>query len=111
LRRILPGSRQPSTGAKQTYNLNSGAVNFRLLGLDSLVRNFVFILMDSTNSRQQGDSDWPDPFTMLYETSQPVQRLKTSWRQMIAEQYRYKNAVETADGRDYGTYPLRTART
>jgi hypothetical protein len=101
-----PGVQTTQYWAKQTYNLNSGAVNFRLLGLDSLVRNFVFILYDSTPSRQQGDSDWPDPFTMLYETAQPVQRLKTIWRHMINEQYRYKNAVETGDGRDYGVYPL-----
>lgn len=101
-----PGVQTTQYWNKQTYNLNSGAVNFRLLGLDSLVRNFVFILMDASNSRQQGDSDWPDPFTMLYETAQPIQRLRTIWRQMIAEQYRYKNTVETADGRDYGVYPV-----
>lgn len=101
-----PGVQTTQFWSKQTYNINAGAFNIRLQGIDSLVRNFVFILMDSTNSRQQGDADFPDPLTMLYETAQPVQRLKTVWRQIIAEQYRYKGAVETADGRDYGTYPL-----
>lgn len=100
-----PGVQTTQYWSKQTYAINAGAFNLRLLGLDSLVRNFVFILVDSTGSRQQGDSDFPDPFNMIYETAQPIQRLRTIWRQKIAEQYRYKNAVETADGRDYGTYP------
>lgn len=100
-----PGVQTTQYWSKQTYNINSGAFNIRLQGIDSLVRNLLFMLLDSTGSRQQGDSDFPDPFTMLYETSQPIQRLKTIWRQKIAEQYRYKAAVETADGRDYGTYP------
>jgi hypothetical protein len=101
-----PGVQTTQYWSKQTYNINSGAFNIRLLGLDSLIRNFIFILLDSTPSRQTGDSDFPDPFAMIYETAQPIQRLKTIWRHMIAEQFRYKNAVETADGRDYGVYPV-----
>lgn len=90
---------------KQTITLNAGAFNTRLQGLDSMIRNLVFVLMDNANSRAAGDANFPDPWQMQYETSQPVNRLKTVWRQMIAEAFGYTGAVDTANGRDSGVYP------
>lgn len=92
--------------SKQSYAINSGAIaNLRLQGLDSLIRTMIFVLVDSSASRTQGDSDFPDPFGLQYENVQPISRLKIVWRQMIAEQYGYYATVETAGGRDYGVYP------
>lgn len=95
---------------KQSYTLNSGAIAPRLQTFDGLVRTLIFELRDSTGSRAQGDSDFPDPFTLQYETSQPIQRLKTIWRHMLGELYGYTQAVETPGGRDYGVYPETFAR-
>lgn len=100
-----PGVQTTQYWAKQTYTMASGAFNQRLQGIDSLVRNLVFILYDDA-SRTTGDADFADPFTFQYETSLPVQRIKTVWRHMIGESFGYRNAVETAGGRDYATYPL-----
>lgn len=100
-----PASQTTQLWSKQTYAVNAGAFNFRLSGIDSMVRNFLFELRDSVNSRQQGDADWPDPFNMVYETSQPISRIRNVWRHMITEAYGYTAAVETAGGRDYGLYP------
>lgn len=100
-----PGVQTTQYWAKQTYTMASGAFNQRLQGIDSLVRNLIFRL-DDDGARSSGDSDFADPFTMQYETSLPVQRLKTVWRHMIGESFGYINAVETAGGRDYGIYPL-----
>ncbi len=91
--------------SKQSYVLNSGAVNFRLQGLDSLIRNMVFVLVDNANSRTQGDADWPDPFNLQYETTQPIARLRTIWRHMIAEMFGYTGTADAANGRDLGVYP------
>lgn len=91
--------------AKQSYVLNSGAVNFRLQGLDSLIRNMVFMLVDNANSRTQGDADWPDPFNLQYETTQPIARLRSIWRHMIAEMFGYTGTADAANGRDLGVYP------
>lgn len=91
--------------SKQSYVQNAGAYNFRLTGMDGLIRNLLFILVDGSNSRTQGDADFPDPFNMQYETVQPIARLRDVWRHDIAGQYGYINAVETAGGRDYGVYP------
>lgn len=100
-----PGSGTTQLWSKQTYPMSAGAFNFRLTGIDSMLRNLLFQLRDSVNSRQQGDSDWPDPFQLTYETSQPISRIRNIWRHMIAEAYGYTAAVETAGGRDYGIYP------
>lgn len=91
--------------SKQSYVVNAGTYGFRLQGIDSMVRNLVFMLLDSNNSRQQGDSDFPDPFALQYETSQPVNRIRNIWRHMIGQEFGYTGAVETAGGRDYGVYP------
>jgi hypothetical protein len=90
---------------KQTYTLNAGSIAQRLQTFDGMVRNIIFELRDSTGSRQQGDSDFPDPFLLQYETAQPIQRVRDIWRHMIGQHFGYVAAVETAGGRDYGTYP------
>ena len=100
-----PGVQTTQYWAVQTYTMASGAFNQRLQGIDSLVRNLIFVLYDD-GSRTTGDADFADPFTFQYETSLPVQRIKTIWRHMIGESFGYKNTVETAGGRDYGVYPL-----
>jgi len=101
-----PGVQTTQYWAVQTYTMASGSFNQRLQGIDSLVRNLVFILEDDGTRGSQADSDFTDTFTMQYETSLPVQRIKTIWRHMIGEHFGYKNTVETAGGRDYGVYPL-----
>lgn len=105
-----PGVQTTQYWARQSYTMASGAFNQRLQGIDSLVRNLIFVLQDDGTRGSQADSDFADPFTMQYETSTPVQRLKTVWRHMIGEHWGYANAVETAGGRDYGVYPLTYCR-
>jgi|SRR5688572_1439059 len=101
-----PGVQTTQYWAVQTYTMASGSFNQRLQGIDSLVRNLVFVLEDDGVRGSQADSDFTDTFTLQYETSLPVQRIKTIWRHMIGEAFGYKNAVETAGGRDYGVYPI-----
>lgn len=91
--------------SKQTYTLAAGSLNQRLVGIDGLVRNLLFVLRDSNGDRVQGDADFPDPMAMQYETVVPLNRLRTIWRDQISRQYGYNAAVETAGGRDYGVYP------
>lgn len=100
-----PGVQTTQYWAKQTYTLNNGFVTQRLQGIDSLLRNLIFIL-DNAGVRTTADTDWPDPFTFQYETAQPVIRIKNIWRHMIGEAFGYNATVDTAGGRDSGVYPL-----
>lgn len=89
---------------KQSYTLSAGALSQRLIGIDGLVRNLIFVLRDSNADRVQGEADFPDPLAMQYETATPLNRLKTVWKEMIARQYGYNATIETAGGRDNGVY-------
>ncbi len=100
-----PGVQTTQYWALQTYPLNNGFFSLRLGGIDSLVRNLIFVL-DNAGVRTTADTDFPDPFVFGYETSQPVNRLKTVWRHMISEAFGYSATVDTANGRDSGVYPL-----
>lgn len=92
---------------KQSFTVSGGgAMNQKLNTFSGMVRNIIFELRDSTQSRQQGDADFPDPFTFQFETSIPVSRIRAVWRHLIGEDFGYTNGVETAGGRPYGVYPL-----
>jgi hypothetical protein len=105
VRQNPPGVQTTQYWSKQTYALNAGAVSQRLQGIDSMVRNMIFIL-DAAGSRTTGDADFPDPFTLLYETSLPIQRLRDIWRHMIGQWYGYNGTTPDVGGaRDYGVYP------
>lgn len=73
---------------KQTYTLSAGSFSQRLQGIDSLLRGLTFC-WDAAGVRSTGEVDAPDPFTLQYETSQPINRLKTVWRHMLTEAYGY----------------------
>jgi hypothetical protein len=98
-----PGVNSVQYWQKQTYTVGTN-LNQRLIGIDSLVRNLVFRYDATTGARLTGESDWPDPFTFLYETALPIQRLKAVWRHMMQQDYGYVNTVETAGGRDNGIF-------
>ncbi len=100
-----PGVQTTQYWAKQTYTINNGYVSLRLGGIDSMVRNLVFML-DNAGVRTTADTDFPDPFVFQYETAMPVQRIKGIWRHMIGEDFGYIATVDTAGGRDSGVYPL-----
>lgn len=101
-----PGVQTTQYWHQQNYTISSGAMNQRLLGIDSLVRNLIFVARDENNARAQGDTEFPDPFTLLYETSQIVNRGRSFWRHFISTHYGYTAAAEAAGGRDNGVYPL-----
>jgi hypothetical protein len=118
-----PGVQSTQYWTKQTYTLAFGSVFQRLQSIDSFIRTLIFVWRDSSaasgtgssSPRTRGDSNHPDPFTLQYETSQPVNRLRSVWRKQIAEQYGYIAAVgsaaqEAANARDRGVYPLSFAR-
>lgn len=88
---------------KQTYTLNAGSIAQRLQTFDGMVRNIIFVLETSAGART--DDDFPDPFLMQYETSQPIQRVRKIWQHMIGQHFGYTATVDTAGGRDKGVYP------
>jgi hypothetical protein len=92
---------------KQNYVINSGAQFTRLQGIDGLVRMLIFIARRSASTRTNGESDWPDPFSIKYEESFLIQsRIRLLFRTLIGQHYGFTGANEAFMGRDNGVYPI-----
>ncbi|TDC20617.1 hypothetical protein E1265_21340 [Streptomyces sp. 8K308] len=92
--------------SKAVFNVNSGAIRQQLERVGYLVRNLIFITEDTNSSRLAGDANFPDPFTFQFEANTLLTRNRVVWRHMIAEDFGYNAAAESAGGRDNGVYPL-----
>lgn len=80
---------------RQTYTLGSGATSQQLTSFDGLVRNIIFVLQDSNGSRVQGESDFPDPLRLKYDSVIPFDRVKAIWARQIEEDFGYTGARPT----------------
>lgn len=108
--------RPPAGGTTQywvlgNYLVNSGAVpNLQLTtaALGGAVRNLVLMLVDSNNSRLQGEADWPDPVTIQLDTAQLVaSRTKAMWQYRTGRAYGLQGATfDTAGAKENGVYHL-----
>jgi hypothetical protein len=70
------------------------------------VRNLIFVLRDSTGSRSQGETDFPDPFKLQMQSNIIVNRRNTNWRDRIAKAYGYDTIGDTKNGKNNGVYVL-----
>lgn len=91
---------------KNTLVVTSGSVDTELSQQEGSYRALHFMLRDSNNSRSQGDSDWPDPCQVYLNNDVPYDRSKTQWMRRQERSFGYVATVETANGRDYGTFTL-----
>ena len=103
-----PGVSTTQYWNKTDYTVNAGSFQLQLdNSVGYPVRNLIFVLRDSTLSRAQGESDWPDPFRLQVQATLTRQRLKSLWRQQIAQDYGYNGAVgDTLGSKDNGVYVL-----
>jgi len=71
------------------------------------IRNLIFILRDSTGSRAQGESDFPDPFRLQLQANIMKSTVKPLWRDRIAKAFGYVGAVgDGLNTKENGVYPL-----
>ena len=89
-----------------TMDLSVGQVDEELNVPEGSYRVLHLVLRDSNLSRQQGDSDWPDPATVYFNNDVPWDRTKNLWLRKMERAYGYVNTVNTAGGRDYGNFVL-----
>src|SRR6185312_15963199 len=82
---------------KSNYQVSAGQVNQQLTSSTGFpIRNLLYYLTDSNNSRFQGEADWPDPTTIQLEANILLQRNKALWQQILAGHYGYTAALATA---------------
>jgi hypothetical protein len=67
----------------------------------------IFIARRSASTRANGETDWPDPFSLKYEESFLLQsRIRLLYRWLIGVTYGYSAANDAAGGRDSGVFPI-----
>jgi hypothetical protein len=94
---------------KGTYQLGSGDNRQQIQqGLGYLLRNLIFINYPSGSVARTAteDTNFPDPFTLQFEANSLITRPRKVWQHEIARKYGLSAAVNTAEGRDYGVYPI-----
>jgi hypothetical protein len=94
--------------AQEDVTLNAGSAKYLIQnGLGYSIRNLIFKLVDSNNSRAQGDSDWPDPVTLTFGKVQLFQRYKTIWISRMGKNFGLTSASTDASlGRENGVFPV-----
>lgn len=75
--------------------LSSGQFSQRMGNYGGLTRLWVFELRDSSNSRTQGESDWPSLFEVEIDKVKTYSRSKNTWDQLMSEDYGLNNTAES----------------
>lgn len=101
-----PGLGAVLYGRRNTMNISAGAFDNQLSQQEGSYRALHFVLRDSNSSRSQGDSDWPDPAQVYFNNDVPYDRTKNFWIRKQERDFGYIATVNTANGRDYGTFTL-----
>lgn len=102
-----PGTRQywASEGGQGAFN---GAFTYDLVnGISFPIRNVIYKGVDNGNStRATGDTDWPDPVTLLYGNVQLLSsRSKNRWISTMGRQFGLTStAADSANGRENGVF-------
>lgn len=90
------------------FTLNSGAFRQGLERLGNPLRNLIFVLRDSSGVRTS--ADWPDPFSIQYESVQLMAGLPTKlWQHRMYQTFGYggdADAADAANGLDTGVFVL-----
>jgi hypothetical protein len=85
------------TKASPTVSASTTRVPLQRVGFP--IRNLIFVLRDTSGTRSgSGSSAFPDPFTLLFESTNLIVRLKTAWLKLIADRYGYWRAEALAGG-------------
>ncbi len=100
-----PGVNTTQYWNKTDYTVNVGSFSTLLTNSVGFpVRNLGFCLRDSTLSRAQGESDWPDPFKLQLQSNIIIDRIKKIWKAKITRDYGYLGAGDAANQKDNGIY-------
>jgi hypothetical protein len=95
--------------ASNNYPLNAGSVPGQQLttGLGYPLRVMIMMLLDASNSRAQGDADWPDPVTLTVEKNQLFQRAKALWQSRMGKSFDLlSGTADSARTLENGVYPV-----
>jgi hypothetical protein len=97
--------------SSQVYNVSAGAQTIRLTRVGNYLRNVIFILRRAGTSRANGQSDFPDPLTILIDARPVAIVERNNFATIMCERSGFGAAVGTtvpaydsAQGFDNGVF-------
>lgn len=110
--RGLPQETQPMAHGttqywtKYTANSLSGQQTVRFTRMGNHLRNIVLVCRRNSSTRANGETDFPDPVQLYWDTRLTVSYPKTMFRDIIKQRTGYTGAAEAAGGYDNGVFPF-----
>jgi hypothetical protein len=105
-----PGNGAVLYGRRNVITTTAGAQDLQLSQQEGSYRALHFIFKDSSNSRTQGDADWPSPLQVYFNNDVPYDRTKDYWIRRLERDYGYTKTltagVNPVGGRDLGVFTL-----
>jgi hypothetical protein len=71
--------------SKVDYTVNAGSLRQKYDRVGYLIRNLIHVLRDSGGLRSNGETDFPDPFTLRVEGNNQIVRNKSVWLQRMSD--------------------------
>jgi hypothetical protein len=97
---------------EQQITVSSGQFDARLTQLGNYIRMIIPVLRRSSSTRANGESDWPDPVSIVLDNDVKDYIPKEMWIQDVYEKWGYAlvgqgtNGVgDVANAKDNGVYP------
>jgi hypothetical protein len=91
--------------SKFTPTPAAGNNTIRLTRVGNYIREVVFINRRTASTRANGETDFPDPSQIFWDTRLLHNYTKAIWRDEILRRTGYSAAIETAGGQDNGVFP------
>jgi hypothetical protein len=91
--------------SKVTVNGVAGSQTIRWPRVGNYIRNVIFVNRRTSSTRANGESDWPDPAQIFWDTRLLHNYTKTIWRDELKRRTGYTATIETAGGQDNGVFP------
>lgn len=90
---------------EQPITVSAGQFNARMTRMGNYLREHLYVLRRASSTRANGDTDFPDPVTVLIDQRNQDYIAKTVWRSDVYEKWGYTGTADTANARDNGVYP------
>ncbi len=90
---------------EQPITVQAGQFNARSTRMGNYLRLIVPILRRASSTRANGQTDWPDPLTLMIDQRNQDYIAKDMWAADIYEKWGYFGSYEAANGPDNGVFP------
>jgi hypothetical protein len=86
-------------------SVQAGQFNARSTRMGNYLREHLYVLRRNSSTRANGETDFPDPITILIDQRNQDYIAKPIFQTDVYEKWGYSGTIETAGARDNGVFP------